>query len=281
MNPLDTPLGFCSNFLFVPGTRPERFTKALDSGAGGVIIDLEDAVAPEEKETARNAVRAAWPSFTAEQKKRLVIRSNSPGSKFYSADLILAQELAVACLLIPKSESMDEMNGAALVLPNTALIPMIETAIGLDHLREIANANQVIRLALGNLDLQADLGMVCDPQETELETARYQIVLASRVAQIAPPVDGVTPSTDDVARIQDDAERAKRMGFGGKLCIHPKQVGIVKAAFMPSQEELAWAHRVIDADKASKGGAVKLDGRMIDRPVVLLAQRTIAIAGKH
>ena len=281
MNPLDTPLGFCSNFLFVPGTRPERFAKALDSGAGGVIIDLEDAVAPEEKETARNAVRAAWPSFTAEQKKRLVIRSNSPGSKFYSADLILAQELAVACLLIPKSESMDEMNGAALVLPNTALIPMIETAVGLDHLREIANANQVIRLALGNLDLQADLGMVCDPQETELQTARYQIVLASRVAQIAPPVDGVTPSTDDVARIQDDAERAKRMGFGGKLCIHPKQVGIVKAAFMPSEEELAWAHRVIEADKASKGGAVKLDGRMIDRPVVLLAQRTIAIAGKH
>jgi len=281
MNPLDTPLGFCSNFLFVPGTRPERFAKALDSGAGGVIIDLEDAVAAEDKDTARNAIRAAWPSFTTEQKKRLVIRSNSPGSKFYSADLILAQELDVACLLIPKSESLDEMNGAALVLPNTALIPMIETAIGLDHLREIANSNQVIRLALGNLDLQADLGMVCDPQETELQTARYQIVLASRVAQIAPPIDGVTPSTDDVVRIQDDAERAKRMGFGGKLCIHPKQVGIVKAAFMPSEEEVVWAKRVIEADKASKGGAVKLDGRMIDRPVVLLAQRTIAVAGKH
>ncbi|OWF65985.1 CoA ester lyase [Polynucleobacter hirudinilacicola] len=281
MNPLDTPLGFCSNFLFVPGTRPERFIKALDSGASGVIIDLEDAVAAEDKDMARNAIRTAWPCFTAEQKKRLVIRSNSPGSKFYSADLILAQELDVACLLIPKSESVDEMNGAALVLPNTALIPMIETAIGLDHLREIANSNQVIRLALGNLDLQADLGMVCDPQETELQTARYQIVLASRVAQIAPPIDGVTPSTDDVVRIQDDAERAKRMGFGGKLCIHPKQVGIVKAAFMPSEEEVAWAKRVIEADKASKGGAVKLDGRMIDRPVVLLAQRTIAVAGKH
>ena len=281
MNPLDTPLGFCSNFLFVPGNRPDRFTKALDSGASGVILDLEDAVAAEDKEIARNAIRAAWPSFTAEQKKRLVIRSNSPGSPFYSADLILAQELDLACLLIPKSESMDEINGAALVLPNTAIIPMIETAIGLDHLREIANANQVIRLALGNLDLQADLGMVCDPQETQLHTARYQIVLASRVAQIAPPIDGVTPTTDDVVRVQDDAERAKRMGFGGKLCIHPKQVGIVKAAFMPSEEELAWAKRVIEADQASKGAAVKLDGRMIDRPVVLLAQRTIAIAGKH
>ena len=281
MNPLDTPLGFCSNFLFVPGTRPDRFAKALDSGASSVILDLEDAVAAEDKETARNAIQAAWYSFTAEQKKRLIIRCNSPGSQFYSADLILAQKLDLACLMIPKSESADEINGAALVLPNTALIPMIETAIGLDHLREIANANQVIRLALGNLDLQADLGMVCDPQETELQTARYQIVLASRVAQIAPPIDGVTPTTDDVARIQDDAQRAKRMGFGGKLCIHPKQVGIVKAAFMPSEEELSWANRVIEADKASKGGAIKLDGRMIDRPVVLLAQRTVAIAGKH
>ena len=188
MNPLETPLGFSTNFLFVPGTRPERFIKALDSGASGVVLDLEDAVAEEDKENARNAIRSAWPNFSSEQKQRLVIRTNSPGSKFYSADLILAQELQVACLLIPKSESRDQINGVALILPNTAIIPMIETAIGLDQLKEIANANQVIRLALGNLDLQADLGMVCDRQETELQTARYQIVLASRLAQIAPPV---------------------------------------------------------------------------------------------
>ena len=281
MNPLDTPLGFSSNFLFVPGTRPERFIKALDSGAGGVVLDLEDAVAEEDKETARNAIRAAWPQFSDEQKKRLVIRTNSPGTKFYAADLMLAQELQVGCLLIPKSESLDQINGAALVLPNTAIIPMIETAIGLDRLREIANSNQVLRLALGNLDLQADLGMICDAQESELQTARYQIVLASRLAQIAPPIDGVTPSTDDTPRIADDAQRAKRMGFGAKLCIHPKQVVIVQDAFMPTEEEITWAQRVIEADQASKGGAVKLDGRMIDRPVVLLAKRTLAIAGKH
>lgn len=281
MNPLDTPLGFCSNFLFVPGTRPERFIKAFDSGAAGVIIDLEDAVPEEDKKSARDAIRTAWPTFNAEQKKRLVIRTNAPGTPFYAADLILAQELDVGCLLIPKSESRDQINGAALILPNTAIIPMIETAIGLDRLREIANANQVIRLALGNLDLQADLGMVCDLQETQLHTARYQIVLASRVAQIAPPIDGVTPSTDDIQRISDDAERAKRLGFGGKLCIHPKQVLLVQNAFMPTEEEVAWAQRVIEADQASKGAAIKLDGRMIDRPVVLLAQRTIALAGKH
>jgi len=281
MNSSDQILAFSSNFLFVPGTRPERFSKALDSGANAVVLDLEDAVPEEDKELARNAIRTAWPTFTAEQKNRLVIRSNSPGSKFYAADLILAQELDVACILIPKSESQDEINGAALILPNTAIIPMIETAIGLDQLREIANSNQVIRLALGNLDLQADLGMICDQDETQLQTARYQIVLASRLAQIAPPIDGVTPSTDDLERINRDAQRAKAMGFGGKLCIHPKQVSIVKSAFMPNQDELAWAQRVIEADKASKGGAVKLDGRMIDRPVVLLAQRTLALAGKH
>jgi citrate lyase subunit beta/citryl-CoA lyase len=281
MNPLDTPLGFSSNFLFVPGTRPERFIKALDSGASGVVIDLEDAVAEEDKELARDAIRSAWPQFSDEQKKRLVIRTNSPGTKFYSADLILAQELQVSCLLIPKSESLDQINGAALVLPKTAIIPMIETAIGLDHLREIAHSNQVLRLALGNLDLQADLGMICDAQETELQTARYQIVLASRLAKIAPPIDGVTPSTDDLTRITDDAQRAKRLGFGAKLCIHPKQVAIVQSAFAPTEQEIDWAKRVIEADHASKGGAVKLDGKMIDRPVVLLAKRTLAIAGKH
>ena len=280
MNPLDTPIGFSSTFLFVPGTRPERFAKALDSGADGVIIDLEDAVAEEDKESARAAIRAAWSTFSTEQKKRLILRSNSPGSRFYAADLILTQELNVACLLIPKSESLDQINGAAQILPNTAIIPMIETAIGIDKLSEIANSEQVLRLALGNIDLQADLGMACDAQETELQTARFQIVLASRLAQIAPPIDGVTPSTDDIERITNDAERAKRMGFGGKLCIHPKQVSLVKNAFTPTAEEISWAHRVIEADKASKGGAVKLDGRMIDRPVVLLAQRTLALAGK-
>ena len=235
----------------------------------------------EDKVSARDAIRAAWSSFSPEQKQRLVIRTNSPGTKFYSADLILAQELQVTCLLIPKSESRDQINGAALILPNTAIIPMIETAIGLDQLKEIANSNQVIRLALGNLDLQADLGMICDRHETELQMARYQIVLASRLAELAPPIDGVTPSTDDIERIADDAERAKRMGFGSKLCIHPKQVSIVTKAFTPTEEELAWAKRVIEADQASKGGAVKLDGRMIDRPVVLLAKRTLAITGKH
>ena len=278
MNPLETTLAFCTNFLFVPGTRPDRFLKALNSGAGGVIIDLEDAVGVDDKEKARGLVRQAWTDFSDPQKKQLVIRINAPGTQFYGADLALAQEINAPCLLIPKSESRDQINGAAQILPTTAIIPMIETALGLDCLKEIANAQQVLRLALGNLDLQADLGMVCDEQESELLTARFQLVFQSRVAEIAPPIDGVTPSTTDENRISADAVRAKRMGFGGKLCIHPNQISLVRKAFEPSAAEIDWAQRVVQADQDSHGGAVKLDGRMIDRPVVLLAQRTLSQA---
>ena len=278
MNPLETTLAFCTNFLFVPGTRPDRFLKALNSGAGGVIIDLEDAVGVDDKEKARGLVRQAWADFSDPQKKQLVIRINAPGTQFYGADLALAEEINAPCLLIPKSESRDQINGAAQILPTTAIIPMIETALGLDCLKEIANAQQVLRLALGNLDLQADLGMVCDEQESELLTARFQLVFQSRVAEIPPPIDGVTPSTTDENRISADAVRAKRMGFGGKLCIHPNQISLVRKAFEPSAAEIDWAQRVVQADQDSYGGAVKLDGRMIDRPVVLLAQRTLSQA---
>ncbi|MBJ7503821.1 MAG: CoA ester lyase [Polynucleobacter sp.] len=275
MSPLESTLAFCTNFLFVPGTRPDRFIKALNSGAAGVIIDLEDAVGADDKEKARSHLRQAWGDFSVAQKKQLVIRINAPGTKFYGADLALAEEINAPCLLIPKSESRDQINGAAQILPATAIIPMIETALGLDCLKEIANAQQVLRLALGNLDLQADLGRVCDDEESELLTARFQLVFQSRVAEIAPPIDGVTPTTTDENRISADANRAKRMGFGGKLCIHPSQVGIVRKAFEPSSAEIEWAKRVVQADHDAHGGAVKLDGRMIDRPVVLLAQKTL------
>jgi citrate lyase subunit beta/citryl-CoA lyase len=280
-NPTDHPIAYASTFLFVPGNRPERFTKALSSGAHAIIIDLEDAVAEEDKAAARSAIRQAWPGFSAEQHQRIVIRSNAPGTRFYGEDLILAEELAIACLLIPKSESLDQINGAAEVLPDTAIIPMIETARGLQQIDAIANAQQVIRLALGNLDLQADLGMVCDAQESELQVARFGLVLASRLAEIAPPVDGVTIATDDIDRIMADALRGKRLGFGAKLCIHPKQVPIVSKAFTPTEAELHWSNQVIEADKASKGGVVKLNDRMIDRPVVLLAKRLLVLAGKY
>ena len=111
-NPIDHPIAYASTFLFVPGNRPERFAKALGSGAHAIIIDLEDAVAEEDKAAARSAIRQAWPGFSAEQRQRIVIRSNAPGTRFYGEDLMLAEELSIACLLIPKSESIDQINGA-------------------------------------------------------------------------------------------------------------------------------------------------------------------------
>jgi len=279
MNLPPSPLSDACSFLFVPATQPERYGKALASGADGVIIDLEDAVGLDDKAKAREILKNTWSSISIDQKHRIVVRCNAPGSSFYAADLVLAKELQVRHLMIPKTESRDHVNGAAEELKNTAFIPMIETPLGLHHLNEIASAEQVLRLALGNLDMQVELGISCDDNETEIDTARFMLVLASKLAQIALPLDGVTPSTDDEPRIFAHAQKAKRFGFGAKLCIHPKQIPIVKRAFTPSPEELDWAKRVISADKAAKGQAVKVDGKMVDRPVVMLAHRILVLAG--
>jgi len=279
MNLPPSPLSDACSFLFVPANQPERYGKALASGADGVIIDLEDAVGLDDKAKARELLKNTWSSISVEEKKRVIIRCNAPGSSFYAADLVLAKELQVRHLMIPKTESPDHINGAAEELKNTAFIPMIETPLGLHHLNEIASAEQVLRLALGNLDMQVEMGMSCDDNETEIDTARFMLVLASKLAQIAPPLDGVTPSTDDEPRIFAHAQKAKRFGFGAKLCIHPKQIPIIKRAFSPTVEEISWAKRVIAADNASNGQAVKVDGKMVDRPVVMLAYRILRLAG--
>jgi citrate lyase subunit beta/citryl-CoA lyase len=279
MNLPHSPLGDAASFLFVPATQPERYSKALASGAHGVIIDLEDAVGYDDKPKARELLKNHWSSLSVDDKKRIVIRCNAPGTPFYAADLVLLRELQAKYLMIPKTESRDHINGAAKELPNTAFIPMIETPLGLKHLDAIAGSQQVLRLALGNLDMQVELGISCDENETELDTARFMMVLASKLAQIAPPIDGVTPATNDEAKIFAHAQKAKRFGFGAKLCIHPKQIPIVKQAFTPTAEEIDWAKRVIEADKNSGGQAVKVDGKMIDRPVVMLARRILAWAG--
>ena len=134
-----------TNFLFVPGTRPERFAKALASGTDGVFVDLEDSVAEEEKEVARNLIRMAWKGFTPEQKIRLVIRTNAAGSKHFTPDLVLAKELSISCVMIPKSESADQINGVSQALGNVAIIPLIESALGIDNIGEVAAANSVLR----------------------------------------------------------------------------------------------------------------------------------------
>jgi hypothetical protein len=143
----------------------------------------------------------------------------------------------------------------------------IETARGLWNALDIAQAHGVQRLAFGALDFRLDLGLP-DAGYEQLGTYRAQLVLASRVAGIAPPADSPTPALNDEALIRAEAVRARNLGFGAKLCVHPSQVSAVNGAFVPSTQELEWARRVVEAARASGGAAIALDGKMIDRPVL-------------
>jgi citrate lyase subunit beta/citryl-CoA lyase len=263
------------SFLFVPATRPERYAKALASGADAVIIDLEDAVGPADKAAARQLLAQAWPGLAAAERARVLVRINAGPSAWHGDDLQFLGALGVAGVMLPKAEQPAQLKHAAAVLgPACALLPLIESVAGLDAADALARCPQVLRLAFGNLDFQADAGMACGPDEAELSAVRLAVVLASRRAGLAPPADGVTADTQDGAQLARDAARSRRGGFGAKLCIHPAQVAAVNAAFMPSPAELDWARRVLE--KSAGGGVFTLDGRMVDAPVLLLAQQTLA-----
>ena len=281
MSDATSPLALARTFLFVPADRPERYTRALKSGAGAVIVDLEDAVAPERKDTARTQIAEGFAALPGDAHGRLLVRVNAADTPWHADDRALVARLAaqglVAGLVLPKAERATDLAALAQVVgPATALLPLIESVAGLDAADALAASPQVLRLVFGHLDLQADAGMACGPDEAELVPVRLALVLASRRAGLAPPVDGITADWRDTARLTAEASRARRGGFGAKLCIHPQQVAGVEAAFTPSADELTWARRVRDAVRAAGGGVVNVDGRMVDGPVVKLAERLLA-----
>ncbi|SDZ43683.1 citrate lyase subunit beta / citryl-CoA lyase [Variovorax sp. YR266] len=275
-------LALARAFLFVPADRPERHARALATGAGGVIVDLEDAVAPERKAAAREALATSFAALPVTDRQRLLVRVNAAGTPWHDDDCaqvgaLVAQGL-IAGVVLPKAERAADLSRlAGAVGPRGVLVPLIESAAGLAAVDEIAAGPQVLRLAFGNLDFQADIGLACDADEAELVPVRLALLLASRRANLPAPIDGVTPDWRDAQRLATDTARARRGGFGAKLCIHPDQVSPVHAALGPSADELAWARRVVDAIRASGGGVVSLDGRMVDAPVVRLAERLLAL----
>ena len=273
-------LARASALLFVPATRPERIAKALASGAGAVIVDLEDAVAPADKPAARAALRDAVTALPPEQRARLLVRINAAGTPWHGDDVVAVAQcvtLGLGGAMVAKAESAGVLHAVAQALgPQALLLPLIESGAGLDALDALAQAPQVARLAFGHLDFQLDLGMACGPDELELLPVRLALVRASRRAGLAAPVDGVTTATTDAERLALDTERSRRMGFGGKLCIHPAQVAPVQAAFAPTPAELDWAQRVLAAATEHAGAVFRLDGRMVDAPVLLLAERLLA-----
>jgi len=267
-------------YLFVPGDRPERFDKAAAAGPDVMILDLEDAVHPDAKAAAREAI-GAW--LAGKPAARAMVRINDSASPAFAADLAWLRSLpagsALAGLMVPKAEDAAALAQIAQALhainPQGELVAIIETALGLHQVNTVATASGVARLAFGSLDYAVDLG--CSHTRDALAFARARIVLASRVAGLPPPVDGVTTALKDEAVLAGDVAYARELGFAGKLCIHPAQLGAVRAGFLPSEEQLDWARRVLEAT-ASGSHAVQVDGKMVDRPVIEQAKRLLALA---
>jgi citrate lyase subunit beta/citryl-CoA lyase len=268
-------------YLFVPGNRPERFAKALAAGADRIIIDLEDAVAPADKAAARAAI-AAWMAGAGEAREKILIRINDAASAWHGEDLALIHAVQATCVMLPKCEAAAQVAAVLAQLAHStdsaSVLPLIETARGLLALPAIAAAPGVARLAFGALDYMVDLDIPAD--SLALDFAAAQIAIASRAAGLASPVAGVTPALD-AARVSADMAHARSLGFGAKMCIHPSQVAAVQAALAPSAEALAWAQRVLQAWSTASSGAIQVDGKMVDLPVVRQAERLLAQAARR
>ncbi|THT97568.1 CoA ester lyase [Lampropedia puyangensis] len=281
MSSLTSALAQARSLLFVPGTKVERFAKALASGADAIVLDLEDAVPPSEKDTARQAIAGIANAISAAPVP-VVVRINTLGSALGLADTEWLQATpAIAHVMVPKTEQAQDLSALHQRLPNLQLIALIETALGLHHVHHIAAAPGVARLAVGHIDFLADLGMQVSTGEPEIAPLRFNVAMATRLANLPPAIDGVTADFQNDELLRQDTQRAIRYGFGGKLCIHPRQIEGVHTCFMPDAQQLQWAQRVVQADAQAQGAAVQLDGKMVDLPVVLQAQRILARLPQH
>ena len=248
------------SYLFVPGNRPDRFDKAVSSGADRVILDLEDAVSPGEKEEARHAA-SRW----LQQGISAVLRINGVDSFWFDGDLAAAAALRTAEVMLPKAD-VPSLERVLHFLVDRPVIALIETVAGLTQANEIARMKGVSRLAFGNVDFSTDARLPAS--SPALDHARFQIAMASRAAGIAPPIEGVTLSLDDDEALSRDVRTALDFGFGGKLCIHPKQVAAVNTLLGPSDEEVIWAEAVLRAVESAGENVIQFEGKMIDKPVV-------------
>jgi len=261
------------SYLFVPATRLERIAKAAASGAGAVIVDLEDAVAAQDKVAARQALQQ-W--LEGENAVPVYVRINASDTPWYAEDVELCHADHVLGVVVPKAEDETQLSLIHQQLPNKILLPLIETALGFHQALSVAKVKGVLRLLFGSIDFKKDLGI--SGEDEALRYFRSHLVLTSRLAGLEAPVDGVTTAIEDMSLVREDANRAASLGFGGKLCIHPKQVAPVNATYLPQADEIAWARRVMDAAGAADGAAVQVDGKMVDKPVLIRAQRILSVA---
>jgi len=263
-----TPPRLARSLLFVPGDRPERYAKALASGAHEVILDLEDAVAPAAKDAAREAV-GAW----LREGHPAIVRINAIDTPWFEDDLAMLRAVPGAAVMLPKAETAS-LAHTLRMLPGRRVIALVETVAGYMGLRTLVSLDGLARIAFGSVDFATESGIA---DEGDAMTAiRTHIVLSSCQAGLEAPIDGVSLEFKDEAIMRADALRSRQLGFGGKLCIHPNQVAAVNGAYQPTADDRAWAQRVLAAFKQSQGAATAVDGKMIDKPVVERARRIAA-----
>ena len=281
------------SLLFVPANRPDRYAKAAAAGADKVIIDLEDSVPADQRAAAREMIAPALPEVP---RARLLVRVNPIADPDHPADLAAVPLAAVGGLMVPKLEHAAELHAlagelerretaASVPVGSTFLVVLIETARGVrdaDALLEAAAAlGRDCIAAFGALDYGVEVGTEATGVEPELLYPRARLTVAAAAAGLEPPVDSPSTHLRDPDRVRAEALAARRLGFQGKLCVHPLQVGACNEVFTPPAAAVADARAVVDAYDAARAagrGAVALDGRMIDMPVVRRAQRTLTLA---
>jgi citrate lyase subunit beta/citryl-CoA lyase len=281
--------------LSVPATNERFHEKADQSGADMVILDLEDSVAPSDKPATRKVVAEA---LARPRECRGYVRVNASSTPFCFRDLVETLHKGVDGVVLPKVESAADLHAIDWLIANLErehgvaegsidLMPLIETAAGVQRVERILQARslrpyagpwRVKRIAFGAGDYANDVGLAPTLEESELADARARLVLASRAAGLENPVDSPWFHFKEADAFRRALERSRRGGFQGRLCVHPDQIGPVNGAYLPTEDELAAAERIVAAfrDSEAKGeAAIQVDGQMIDYPIVHRARRLL------
>ncbi|MFQ3294236.1 MAG: citrate lyase subunit beta/citryl-CoA lyase [Halobacteriales archaeon] len=268
------------SMLFAPGDDPELMRKAADGEADVIVFDLEDAVAPADKERARESVRSVLRDIQFE--RRLCVRVNPVGAGAATdLDAVLSATHPDSVML-PKTGSAEDVAALAQLLDghgaDLPVLSLVESAAGVLSADEIAAAEPTDALLFGAEDLAADLGATRTSEGTEVLYARQRVVLAASAAGV-DAIDTVYTDYGDLDGLREATDRAVQFGYDGKMAIHPDQVPVINDAFTPRDEEVEWAKRVVAAATETDAGVFELDGEMIDAPLVTQAERVLERAG--
>lgn len=285
-----SPLLSARTFLFVPGDRPERIVKALNAKTDAVIIDLEDAVRAENKIAARAGMIAPIMENRSATGPLTLIRTNEVTSAEFAADFKVALQLKVDAIVLPKfspgtsaaeaDQIISKLENEHKVNVPMPVIGLIESTAGvLNLLNSSKIPDRVKRLAFGAADLYADLGVTYQATGPNTDLAMAALVLASVNSKLGAPIDSPHFEVADLQGLQERSLFANKIGFGGKLCIHPDQLATVEKSFQASSDEKDWAARVIERWNAreEKSGAILLDGSLVDEAMVKRAKQILGL----